>query len=123
MGERQAFPCMGLTDRSPTISAVMPSIEQTKRHKTHLAMPLQTPARGPAGEETGGIDEAEGGLVWTFDIDVAFASVGVVKLVLGVGMGWGVLLLLDNDYFLPRWTGVMVDCVSCNEKGKAGVST
>lgn len=40
MGERQAFPRMGLTDRTTTISAVMPSIEQPERHKTHFAMPL-----------------------------------------------------------------------------------
>ena len=93
---------MGSTDRPPTIPAVMPSIKHPKRHKTHFATPLQLPARGATGE-TGGADEAEGGLVRTFNVDVAFVAVGVVDLVLGGGVvGGGVLLLLDDNHFLSR---------------------
>jgi len=106
---------MGSTDRSPTISAMMPSIEHTKRHKTHFAMPLQPPARG-AADETGRADEAEGGFVRTLDVDVAFVAVGVVDLVLGVGVVGGGWLLLDDDHLLPRWAGVVVDCMCCGEK-------
>lgn len=75
---------MSSTDRPPTVSTVVPAIEQTKGHKTHFAVPLKPPARG-TGVKTGGVDETEA-LVLTSNIEVAYIF-GRVILVLRVGVG------------------------------------